>query len=246
MKKICLPVSALLFLVFAGACTSSGKVPAYHDLGVLTVTQRGIVPIAAFSAIGDLENLKTALNDGLDNGMTVNEIKEVLVQVYAYAGFPRSLNAINTFIAVIEEREKKGIKDPTGEAGIPLGADVIKYEYGERVQTELMGGPNRAAYNAFTPAIDAFLKEHLFADIFARGVLSFQDRQTVTVSMLSVIPGLNNQLRGHFNVSMNIGLTEAQLRAVIAVLETKFGKKTANNANEILNGVIKSRNAVSQ
>jgi len=246
MKKICLPVPALLFLAFSSACTSSGKVPAYHDLGVLTATQRGIVPIAAFSATGDLENLKTALNDGLDTGMTINEIKEVLVQVYAYAGFPRSLNAINTFIAVIEEREKNGIKDPTGEAGIPLGANVNKYEYGERVQTELMGGPNRAAYNAFTPAIDAFLKEHLFADIFARGVLTFQDRQTVTVSMLSVIPGLNNQLRGHFNVSMNIGLSETQLRAVIAILETKFGKKIADNANEILNGVIKSRNAVSQ
>jgi 4-carboxymuconolactone decarboxylase len=32
--------------------------------------------------------------------LTVNEIKEILVQMYAYAGFPRSLNGINAFMAV--------------------------------------------------------------------------------------------------------------------------------------------------
>ena len=80
----------------------------------LTAKQQGIVPIAAFTANGNMEKLKTALNEGLDAGLTVNEIKEVLVQMYAYTGFPRSLNGISTFIAVMEEREKKGIKDEIG------------------------------------------------------------------------------------------------------------------------------------
>jgi hypothetical protein len=39
----------------------------------------------------------------------VNEIKEVLIQMYAYCGFPRSLNGINIFMSVLEERKKKGI-----------------------------------------------------------------------------------------------------------------------------------------
>lgn len=43
--------------------------------------------ISAFTAQGDLENLKVALNKGLDSGLTINQIKEVLVQMYAYAGF---------------------------------------------------------------------------------------------------------------------------------------------------------------
>lgn len=47
-----------------------------------------------------MEKLQPALNDGLDSGMTVNEIKEILVQMYAYAGFPRSLNGISTFMKV--------------------------------------------------------------------------------------------------------------------------------------------------
>ena len=71
----------------------------------LNAKQQSIVTIAAFTAKGDLEKLKTALNEGLDAGLTVNEIKEILVQMYAYAGFPRSLNGINTFMGVMEERE---------------------------------------------------------------------------------------------------------------------------------------------
>jgi alkylhydroperoxidase/carboxymuconolactone decarboxylase family protein YurZ len=245
MKKVRFIILPLALLSFIAACTRPGQTAtnttANYDIGVLTVTQQGIVPIASFAASGNLENLKTALHEGLNAGMTVNEIKEVLVQVYAYAGFPRSLNAINTFIAVMAEREKNGITDTMGDAGTPLDANVNKYDYGERVQTELIGGPNTAAYNVFAPAIGIFLKEHLFADIFGRGVLTYQDRQITTVSILSNIPGVNAQLRSHFNVSMNIGVTEAQLRAVIALLEIKAGKSIADNANDVFSSVIEAR-----
>ena len=54
----------------------------------LTDKETSIIKIASYTAQGDLENLKVALHDGLDNKLTVNQIKEVLVHVYAYAGFP--------------------------------------------------------------------------------------------------------------------------------------------------------------
>ena len=50
----------------------------------MNAKQQKIVTIAAFTAKGDLQKLKTALNEGLDAGLTVNEIKEILVQMYAY------------------------------------------------------------------------------------------------------------------------------------------------------------------
>ena len=75
---------------------------------VFNAKQQNIVTIAAFTAKGDLQKLKTALNEGLDSGLTVNEIKEILVHIYAYAGFPRSLNGINAFMGVMEERRTEG------------------------------------------------------------------------------------------------------------------------------------------
>ena len=75
----------------------------------LSTKQPSIIPIAAFTANGDMEKLSTALHEGLDAGLTVNEIKEILVQMYAYAGFPRSLNGIHTFMAVMDEPQAQGI-----------------------------------------------------------------------------------------------------------------------------------------
>ena len=189
-----------------------------------------------------MEKLKTALNEGLDAGLTVNEIKEILVQLYAYAGFPRSLNGIDTFMGVLEEREKKGIKDELGKEPSPLPANKSSIELGTEIQTT----PDRSAghrgkYITFAPAIDQFLKGHLFGDIFGRDNLDFQSREIATISALANMEGVNPQLQAHFNIGFNIGLTEAQMRSLISVLEAKVGKKEADNANEILSKVLSSR-----
>jgi len=73
--------------------------------------QHSIVLIAANTATGNLDVLKTALNEGLESGLTVNEIKEVLIQMYAYCGFPRSLQGLTTFMQVVDERKAAGITD---------------------------------------------------------------------------------------------------------------------------------------
>lgn len=62
-----------------------------------TPKQKSIVLISAHTAKSDLENLEKSLHSGLDEGLTVNELKEVLVQAYAYCGFPKSLNGLMTF-----------------------------------------------------------------------------------------------------------------------------------------------------
>src|SRR5512137_778662 len=92
----------------------------------LSPKQQSIVTISAFTANGDLGKLKTALSEGLEAGLTVNEIREILVQLYAYCGFPRSLNGLNTFMAVMEERKKKGLKDEMGKEASPLPPDMNK------------------------------------------------------------------------------------------------------------------------
>jgi quercetin dioxygenase-like cupin family protein/alkylhydroperoxidase/carboxymuconolactone decarboxylase family protein YurZ len=212
----------------------------------LSAKQQSIIPIAAFTANGDMEKLKTALNEGLDAGLTVNEIKEILVQLYAYAGFPRSLNGINTFMAVMDERQAKGIKDEMGKEASPMPANMNKDEYGAKVRARLAGQeviPPPSGYQLFTPVIDAFLKEHLFADIFSRDNLDYQNRELATISALASMTGTAGQLRFHLGAAMNTGLTEAQMKDFISVLRSKVGKKEADNASEILGKVLSARQA---
>lgn len=78
----------------------------------LTQRQQALIPVASFAAAGDLDALDGALRDALNAGMTVNDGKEVLVQLYAYAGFPRSLNALGTFMKVVEDRKARASRTP--------------------------------------------------------------------------------------------------------------------------------------
>ena len=103
----------------------------------LDSSQQSIVAISAFTAIGDLGRLQPALHEGLDNGLSVNEIKEILVQLYAYAGFPRSLNGIQTLMTVIEDRQAKGIEDDVGTEASPIAPDMDRDDYGARVRATL-------------------------------------------------------------------------------------------------------------
>lgn len=109
----------------------------------LTDREKAMVPISAFTASGNMDKLQTALNDGLNAGLTVSEIKEILVHLYAYAGFPRSLNGLNAFMVVLEERKQKEITDKPGrEAGLmPSGKTSL--ELGTENQTALIGHPAR-------------------------------------------------------------------------------------------------------
>lgn len=200
----------------------------------LNIKQQSIVTIAAFTARGDMERLIPALHEGLDAGLTINEIKEVLVQLYAYCGFPRSLNALGVFMEVVERRKEQGKNDQTGKEASPFPTDKTRLELGTEIQTKLAGAPVKGPLFDFAPAIDTFLKEHLFSDIFGRDSLDWQSREIATVAALASMDGVNPQLRAHLGISVNIGFTEAQLHGLIEVLGHKVGKKEGENARAAL------------
>lgn len=210
----------------------------------LDAKQKSVVTIAAFTASGDLDRLKPALNRGLDSGLTVNEIKDVLVQMYAYAGFPRSLNGLSVFMAVLEERKARGITDDVGREASPLPANLDRDAYGARVRAELSGLeeiPPPAAWQEFAPAADRFLKEHLFADIFARDVLDHRTRELATIAALANMTGTAGQLKFHLGAAMNTGLTEAQMRDFIEVLGDGVGHEQGAKAEKVLTTVLSER-----
>ena len=210
----------------------------------LSTKENCVVTIAAFTANGDLLQLKTALNDGLNAGLKVNAIKEVLLQLYAYTGFPRSLNALNTLMAVLKERKANGINDPEGAAAAPLPAGKTKLQFGTEMQTKLLGQPVKGAVYEFVPAIDQFLKEHLFADIFGRNNLNWKTRELVTIAALATLGNVEPQLRSHFTVGLYNGLTEAQLFELVSVINNKIGVKEGNAANQVLQNISKQNNSV--
>lgn len=210
----------------------------------LSPLQQSLVNISALTATGNLQQLKMQLNKGLDSGLTINEIKETLVQLYAYCGFPRSLNALNTFKVVLDERKAKGITDSIGKQIIVEDTSSDKYEQGRKVLevlTKVSQSKPAPGFGEFAPRIDAFLKEHLFADIFNSDVLSYQQRELVTISALASMPGVEPQLQAHISMGINTGITKMQLMEVFSLIEESINKTQADTARSVLSKFKKNK-----
>lgn len=231
---------AALLLGVSNAVSAQGRT---DDAQSLSARQQGIVLISSHTARGDLEPLDDAFRVALDAGLTINEIKEVLLQLSAYCGFPRSLQGINTLMAVLEDREARGIDDPMGPLAVEVD-DEARYELGRQVLAALTGRPQntpRSGYAAFFPTIELFLKEHLFADIFGRGVLSFRDREIITVAALVSMGGVEPYAGAHMRLALNVGVTESQLTHLLALIETNVSTTASETGHQLLSQALASR-----
>ena len=148
----------------------------------------------------------------------VADVKEILVQLYAYAGFPRSLNALGELMKVLDARKQRGFQDLAGRDSGPVPSGKELLAVGTANQTKLSGAPVKGPLFEFAPAIDEYLKTHLFGDIFSRDNLDWQSRELATVGALAAIPGVESQLQAHIRIAMNVGLTAPQLSGVVDVL----------------------------
>jgi len=214
------------------------KAKAAVSTHALSARQQAIVPIAAFTANGDLESLKVAIRSGLDAGMSVNEIKEVQIHLYAYTGFPRALNGLGTLMTVLDERKAEGINDPVGKEASPFPEQTSSLDVGKAVQTELAGRPVSGPLFDFAPGINQLLQRHLFGDLFARGVLDYQSREIATVSALASLDGVDSQLKSHIAIASNVGLTQAQLTEVAAMLNEAVGDTEGRRAEQAVRAVL--------
>ncbi|SDZ70838.1 Uncharacterized conserved protein YurZ, alkylhydroperoxidase/carboxymuconolactone decarboxylase family [Variovorax sp. YR266] len=201
----------------------------------LSAKQQAIPSIAAFMATSDMPKLNAALNRGLDAGLSIGEAKEILVQLYAYVGFPRSLNALGELMKVLEDRKQRGIQDAPGRepSRVPPTGEAL-LAAGTANQTRISGAPVKGPVFDFAPVINQFLQAHLFGDIFERDNLDWQSRELATVGALAATPGVEAQLRSHMSASMRVGLSAAQLRQLVQGLAESGDEQAAKRAGAAL------------
>jgi len=194
------------------------------DAAELTPKENTIVDIGAWTARGEQDKLGAAFKAGFDAGLTLNEAKELVGQLYAYCGFPRALNAAATLMKI----EGYGLTRRRGEAesaenenggkirnggSFVLGDKAL--EIGTANQTKLCGGPVKGALFDFHPQLDEYLKTHLFGDIFARDILDWRTREIVTIAALAARPETEPQMKAHIAIGKVNGVTDAQAAEIV-------------------------------
>ena len=187
----------------------------------LTAKENAVVDIGAWTARGEQDKLGAAFKAGFEAGLTLNEAKELVGQLYAYCGFPRALNAAGTLMKVWNEGKGEWGKG-NGKWSEGTAANMPRGSLGERAlpvgtanQTKLCGGPVKGALFDFHPQLDEYLKTHLFGDIFARDVLDWRTREIVTIAALAARSETAPQMKAHIAIGKVNGVTDAQAAAIV-------------------------------
>ena len=186
----------------------------------------------AWAAKGDLEHLETAIPQALDHGVTINELKDAFAQLYAYAGFPRSLNALGVLEKILNDQmvNKKMVNDQMVNEkmtkwswGKPFVRPAVwddaaeALRTGTATQTRDEGGTPWDY--TFCPQADYYMKSHLFGDIYASDQLTPAVRELVTVAALSAMDGVTPQFEGHKECAVFMGNTPEQVAELCRWLE---------------------------
>lgn len=187
-------------------------VPLGKDIPqVLTMTERAVVTASALAAKGEIQLLQAAVSEGVSRGVPFDVYREIFVQLYAYCGFPRSLNALAVLMNLAKER---GWTPPKEDISKVVPSDVA---LGTVNQTKLCGRSVSGPLFDFAPPIDLFLKTHLFGDIFRREQLDWRMREIATVAMLEAMGDVPAQRDAHIQIAKQNRVTDAQLREILGL-----------------------------
>lgn len=76
----------------------------------LDLKTREICTVSALTVLGTIPQLKEHINAALNVGNSPTEIVEIIMQMSAYCGFPKSINAMMAAKEVFEERDLLPLK----------------------------------------------------------------------------------------------------------------------------------------
>ncbi len=210
----------------------------------LDLKSKEIAVVAALTALGNAqEQLKLHINGALNVGCTINEIKEIILQMSAFAGFPACINAMNLLRVVLAERKSKGINDNIGLEPTNQISPMDRYKVGSQVMSELDGSQVELlekAYNDFSPELVSLVICGQ-ADITARNNIDKKYREIASISAMTALGTAQSQLRTHMNMALNIGVTPEHIKEIMLLMTAFCGFPVAINGVNILMAVLEAR-----
>ena len=208
---------------------------------VLDNKTKELIVVAALTVKGNNQpQLKVHLNGALNTGNSINEIKEIILQMAVYGGFPVSINGMNTLKEVIEERKSAGIIDDLGKEFVKK-SNNNRLEIGIKTISQLK--PNQyeiliETYQEFSPELVQFIIEFAFGDIYSRDNVELRNRQLATITSLVALGNASSQLKFHLKAGLNIGISQAELKEVMVLMTVFAGFPNAINGMNVLKSVL--------
>ena len=190
----------------------------------LSKRDRSLITVAVLPALVR-DELSLHIPRGLDNGLTPEEISEIILHVTFYAGWPTGVQASLTAAEVFQER------------GLSLGTLPEAPSSSEDPETP---SSVSGAYTA-VPRLGQLRNSLLYGDIWERPLLSKRDRSLITVAVTQALY-TTNELRLHIGRALDEnGVSPEELSEVILHVTFYAGWPAAVNAGRLATAAFEER-----
>jgi len=183
--------------------------------------------VAALTAMGTAApQLNVHIHAALHVGCTPEEIREIIIQMSVYAGFPATLNAMGTLMEVLKETGQT-----LSKASVHAGSEG-RYERGKEWLSRVAPAQEQVlkeTYDKINPDITRYVIEFGYGDIYARGILPIRNRQAATIAALAAKGTAPSQLRFHIGGGLRAGLSETEIVEIMLLISIFAGFPAALN-----------------
>ncbi len=208
-----------------------------QQYGNLDTRARILVTLASTVAQNTVTEFRKVVGAALANGISPEEVKEVLYHAVPYCGMPRVEDLLGVANEILLE---KGVQLPLASHSVVTQAD--RQEKGLALQVEIFGEGIHNGYKN-SPAdqlhIQKYLSANCFGDYQTRTVFDKKMRELLTFSILVSLGGCEPQVKGHIAGNLGVGNGRDTLLAVVTQLLPYIGYPRTLNAISCINEVAK-------
>jgi 4-carboxymuconolactone decarboxylase len=185
---------------------------------------RSLVVITVLATLNQLNQLRSHVQGGINHGLERAEIEEVFVQLSAYAGFPRAIDAMDTARAAMADQQGVERLAPTPPA--ERKDDEARSAAAREVLALLGQDQPPGGVGVDLGDFGAVGARFAFGEVWARPELSRRDRSLVVCTTLTT-QDKPHELRFHLQAALNHGVTAAELQELMVTVLAYAGFPTA-------------------
>jgi len=190
-----------------------------------------IAAISSLLSLGQrMDELRLRMELALETGFSLSDVKEIILQICLYAGFPRSLNGMACLRDLMEGRNRRGDKTEEGKNPSPQPEGISRFQLGWDTLQSL--DPDfihrlKAGLDPVSPELFGLVLEHGYADIFYRDNLDILYREVAVIAALVAVENADPQLSFHIQAGMGLGISRSETESIIRVAAQAAGRDAA-------------------
>jgi 4-carboxymuconolactone decarboxylase len=182
------------------------------------------------------EALRLHLAGALANGVTREEIIELLIQLSVYRGFPAALNAFSVARSVFA----LGVQPLQVDIPTPVETEsrTNRLERGKALLAKSSAASGDAVVRSFddiAPDLGRMIVEHAYGEVFSRQGIDLKTRELSACAALAAIGSATTEtpLRVHINAALNVGASQEEIIETLVNLAAYSGYPTTQQAIRI-------------